>query len=68
MYYTPTKGTAKHFDSHGHVTMPAPRVNPQESGTDGWDDGVVYDGVPITVATEILQNGRNSAIRERIPF
>ena len=36
--------------------MPAPRVNPQESGTDGWDDGVVYDGVPITVATEILQN------------
>ena len=48
--------------------MPAPRVNPQESGTDGWDDGVVYDGVLITVATEILQNGRNSAIRERIPF
>ena len=38
--------------------MPAPRVNPQESSTDGWDDGVVYDGVPITVATELLQIGR----------
>ena len=48
--------------------MPAPRVSPHESGTDGGDDGVVHDGVPITVATEILQNGRNSAIRERIPF
>lgn len=44
--------------------MPAPRVNPQKSGTDGWDDGVVYDGVPITVATEILQNGRKNAIRD----